>query len=72
MTGRPITKTNGEVSLSINEANDTMSSPFFPNFYPRDFSVEQTFKCDDTINDDCRLELSFTDFQIAFMSSMEV
>lgn len=52
--------------------NTSMSSPFFPNFYPRDFSVEQTFKCDEKSKDDCRLELSFTDFQIAFMSSMEV
>lgn len=49
-----------------------MSSPFFPNFYPRDYSVEHTFKCDDATKDDCRVELSFTDFQIAFMSSMEV
>lgn len=72
MTGRPRVVPNDPSLLTRSEGNDTMCSPFFPNFYPRDFSVQQTFKCDDATKDNCRLELIFTDFQIAFMSSLEV
>lgn len=52
--------------------NNTMSSPFFPNFYSRDFSVEHIFRCNNESKDNCRLELTFSDFQIAFASIMEV
>lgn len=56
----------------IADVNKTMSSPFFPNFYPRDFSADYTFECDERAKNNCRLEITFTDFQIAFTSLMEV
>lgn len=53
--------------------NDMFQSPFFPNFYPRDLSIEHIFTCDDGLNQtDCTLEVTFSDFQISFSSSIEV
>lgn len=53
--------------------SDLFQSPFFPNFYPRDLSIEHIFTCDDGLNGtDCTLEVTFSDFQISSPSSIEV
>lgn len=53
--------------------SDIFQSPFFPNFYPRDLSMEHIFTCDDGLNEtDCILEVVFSDFQISFSSLIEV
>lgn len=53
--------------------SDIFQSPFFPNFYPRDLSMEHIFTCDDGLNQtDCTLEVVFSDFQISFSSLIEV
>lgn len=52
------------------EENETavISSPFFPALYPRDHSVEQVVTCSD---ENCRIYVVFSDFQLARASSME-
>lgn len=59
--------------LAINDdVNKTMTSPFFPNFYPREFTADYVFNCAEMTKNNCRLEITFTDFQIGFTSLMEV
>lgn len=45
-----------------------ITSPFFPSFYPRDFTTEHILKCD---FESCRIRIEFSDFQISRSSSME-
>lgn len=51
---------------------DTMQSPFFPNFYPRDLIVEHLIECSSNDTDPCHIEITFSDFLIASSSVMEV
>lgn len=48
----------------------TVSTPFFPAYYPRDFENEQHFKC--LSNQACRIHVNFIDFQISPSSVLEV
>lgn len=56
----------------MNDANDDreVTSPFFPAFYPRDYSIEHVISCTD-VTATCRVHLEFSDFQLAHSSSME-
>lgn len=58
---------NGNAA-KVNE-NNTISSPFFPTFYPRDFAIEYLINCD---TPGCRIHLVFSDYQISRSSTLEV
>lgn len=60
--------------VSENEtAEDGMfQSPFFPNFYPRDLTVDHLIDCISNDTTECHIEISFSDFQISLQSVMEV
>lgn len=62
----------GEISENQTSQTDILQSPFFPNFYPRDLTVEHLIKCKSNDSIECHIEISFTDFQIALPSAMEV
>lgn len=62
----------GSPSNATLPQSNTLMSPFFPSFYPRDLVIEHVFKCNDTDSDDCRLEFTFSDFQISETSAIEV
>lgn len=64
-----------------------LSSPFFPAMYPRDFIKEHRIQCttdesnvsaatasthNNNLIDSCRIRVIFTDFQVAFVSTIEV
>lgn len=55
----------------LNNGNQQITSPYFPNTYPRDLSVEYVINCKST-NNNCKIRLIFTDFQIATTSLIEV
>lgn len=50
----------------------SISSPFFPNYYPSDLFLEHVLKCNTTVSSDCRIEIVFIDFQVFYSSSMQV
>lgn len=53
----------------------TLTTPFFPALYPRDFATQHIIQCDvdkSGTNDPCRVRVIFTDFQIALDSTLEV
>lgn len=54
----------------INNASQTISSPYFPYNYPIDLTTEYIINCDSV--EKCRIYLIFTDFQIAESSILEV
>ncbi|CRL03322.1 CLUMA_CG016193, isoform A [Clunio marinus] len=60
-----ITMTPGE-STELN--NVILESPFFPQPYPRDHSMEHVLTCD---IDKCRIRLVFSDFQLSRSSTIE-
>lgn len=62
----------GIVSENQTTQTDILESPFFPNFYPRDLTVEHLIECVSNDSSECHIEISFTDFQIALPSTMEV
>lgn len=53
-----------------NEQSYEIKSPFFPSFYPRDFTTEHIIKCSDDVQK-CKIRIEFSDFLIARSSSME-
>lgn len=61
----------GNVSANQTSADDVLESPFFPNYYPRDLTIDHVIVCNS--NDvDCVIEVAFSDFQISINSVMEV
>lgn len=60
------------VSANQTTQSDVLNSPFFPNFYPRDLSVEHVIECSSNDSSECHIEITFTDFQLAIPSVMEV
>lgn len=62
----------GVVCENQTSQTDVLQSPFFPNFYPRDLTVEHLIECSSNDSSECHIEISFTDFQIAIPSIMEV
>ncbi len=53
----------------------TLTSPFFPALYPRDYATEHLIQCNaetNATNNECRIRVIFTDFQIALDSTLEV
>lgn len=48
--------------------NKSISSPFFPAYYPRDLVMETVLTC---ITESCRIHAIFTDFQISPLSALE-
>lgn len=55
---------------NLNILNQQISSPFFPNMYPRDLSLEYVINC--KTNEKCQIRLIFTDFQLSAASLIEV
>lgn len=56
-------------------STDTLTTPFFPALYPRDYATEHLIQCNADKNatqDACRIRIIFTDFQIALDSTLEV
>lgn len=47
----------------------TITSPFFPALYPRDYEIETIIKCH---MENCHIRVIFTDYQIAVISTIEV
>lgn len=60
------------VSKNQTSQTDVLQSPFFPNFYPRDITVDHLIECSSNDSVECHIEISFTDFQISLPSVMEV
>lgn len=60
------------MSANQTSEDDVLESPFFPNYYPRDLSIEHVIECNSNESIDCFIEVSFSDFQISATSSMEV
>lgn len=57
------------------QPSNTITSPWFPALYPRDFATEHAIQCntvDKNATNACRIHVIFTDFQIAFDSTIEV
>lgn len=54
----------------LNEPDQLLTSPFFPQLYPSDLSNEYVVKCES--KQPCRISLLFTDFMIADSSILEV
>lgn len=67
-----VLKYKGMVSENQTNQVDTMQSPFFPNFYPRDLIVEHLIECSSNDTSQCHIEITFSDFLIASSSVMEV
>lgn len=67
-----IIRYEGFISDNQTTQIDELKSPFFPNFYPRDLSVEHLIECRSNDTSECHIEISFSDFQIALPSAMEV
>lgn len=63
---------HGIVPTNQTSQTDVLQSPFFPNFYPRDITVDHLIECSSNNSFDCHIEISFTDFQISLPSIMEV
>lgn len=56
-------------------ASHTLTTPFFPSIYPKDYASEHLIQCtidNNTTNEACRIRVIFTDFQIALDSTLEV
>lgn len=62
----------GMVSEDETAQGDVFESPFFPNFYPRDLTIEHLIDCRSNDSTECHIEISFSDFQISLQSVMEV
>jgi hypothetical protein len=56
---------------NANNASQTLSTPFFPNLYPSDLTMEHVVTCEST-NETCRITLVFTDFLVAAASIIDV
>lgn len=62
---------NGYPKLpNMNNASQTLTSSFFPYYYPSDLSMEHVINCETT--EMCRISLVFSDFQLARSSIIEV
>lgn len=62
----------GSVLENETSTHDILQSPFFPNSYPRDLTVEHQIKCNAYNSTECYIEITFSDFQISLYSFMEV
>ncbi|CAO1345668.1 unnamed protein product [Diamesa serratosioi] len=63
-----ITSSPGDV-LDLNGShNRIISSPYFPAYYPRDYSVEHVLRCN---VEACRIHVLFTDFHLSSASNFE-
>lgn len=67
-----ILKYEGVISENQTSQMDTMQSPFFPNFYPRDLVIEHLIVCSSNDTSPCHIEITFLDFLISSSSAMEV
>lgn len=50
-------------------------TPFFPALYPRNYATEHLVQCTvdkNATDNECRIRIIFTDFQIALDSTLEV
>ncbi|RZB39741.1 uncharacterized protein BDFB_009155, partial [Asbolus verrucosus] len=56
---------------NMNNGTQIISSPFFPNLYPLDLSMEHIIRCESQ-NETCRISLIFTDFLIAPSSIIDL
>ncbi|XP_037038315.1 uncharacterized protein LOC119075855 isoform X2 [Bradysia coprophila] len=75
-----------EIAGTLNQSNfnpfeqptnsiHTLSSPFFPALYPRDYATEHSIHCNvgnNGTDEKCRIRVIFTDFQIALDSTLEI
>lgn len=68
-----ITSNPGNISFNkdgnTNNNHVIVSTPYFPTYYPRDFSKEHMISCKTEM---CRIHVLFTDFQISKSSTIEV
>lgn len=63
-----ITSLPGNLEDKEGPHNREISSPFFPQYYPRDMTVEHVLTC--TV-EACRIHVIFTDFQLSLPSTIE-
>ncbi|XP_055317756.1 uncharacterized protein LOC129576557 isoform X2 [Sitodiplosis mosellana] len=62
----------GNVSANQTSKDDVLESPFFPNYYPRDLTIDHVIVCNSNYTIDCIIEIEFSDFQISLNSVMEL
>ncbi|XP_063931591.1 uncharacterized protein LOC135143609 isoform X3 [Zophobas morio] len=55
---------------NLNSTSQAINTPFFPNLYPADLTMEHMITCEST-NETCRISLVFTDFLIAASSIID-
>ncbi|XP_053687164.1 uncharacterized protein LOC128736701 [Sabethes cyaneus] len=58
----------GQVHNLTGAQSRVITTPFFPSYYPRDFGKEYVLSC---VMEDCRINVIFSDFQLAKTSTME-
>ncbi|XP_058462956.1 uncharacterized protein LOC131437553 isoform X2 [Malaya genurostris] len=58
----------GQIQNLTGSHSRIITTPYFPSYYPRDFGKEYVFSCN---VDACRINIIFSDFQLAKTSTME-
>lgn len=63
---------NFEITPDADSLESTITSPFFPIHYPKDYRAQYNIKCSSKIKENCRIKIFFLDYQIAPQSLLEV